>query len=227
MPAHIGLIGGIGPAATDYYYRAIIAAHAAAGLELELTIAHADTPTLLGNLKNDDRKSQVAIYRKLTDRLKAAGADFVAITSIAGHFCIEEFKDMSPLPVIDLIEAVREEVERRRFRRLGILGTEAVMTSAFYGGLGKIEVLTPSPALLAEVHTAYVAMASSGLVTAPQRETLNAACTELIEDFGVDAVLLGGTDLALVYDEATSVFPVIDCAAIHSRKVFAEASQQP
>jgi aspartate racemase len=227
MPAHIGLIGGIGPAATDYYYRAIIAAHAAAGLKLELTIAHADTPTLLGNLKNDDRKSQVAIYRKLTDRLKAAGADFVAVTSIAGHFCIEEFKDMSPLPVIDLIEAVREEVERRRFTRLGILGTEAVMKSAFYGGLGKIEVLTPSPALVTEVHTAYVAMASSGLVTAPQCETLNAACTELIEDFGVDAVLLGGTDLALVYDEATSVFPVIDCAAIHSRKVVAEASQQP
>jgi len=224
MPAHIGLIGGIGPAATDYYYRTIIAAYAEAGLELELTIAHADTPTLLGNLKNDDRKSQVAIYRKLTDRLKAAGADFVAVTSIAGHFCIEEFKDMSPLPVIDLIEAVREEVERRGVKRLGILGTEAVMKSAFYGGLGKIEVLTPSPALLAEVHTAYVAMASSGLVTAPQRETLNAACTELIEDFGVDSVLLGGTDLALVYDEATSVFPVIDCAAIHALKIVSASS---
>ena len=224
MPAHIGLIGGIGPAATDYYYRTIIAAYAEAGLELELTIAHADAPTLLGNLKNDDRKSQVAIYRKLTHRLKAAGADFVAVTSIAGHFCIEEFKDMSPLPVIDLIEAVREEVERRGVKRLGILGTEAVMKSAFYGGLGKIEVLTPSPALLAEVHTAYVAMASSGLVTAPQRETLNAACTELIEDFGVDSVLLGGTDLALVYDEATSVFPVIDCAAIHALKIVSASS---
>jgi len=224
MPAHIGLIGGIGPAATDYYYQTIIAAYAEAGLELELTIAHADTPTLLGNLKNDDRKSQVAIYRKLTDRLKAAGADFVAVTSIAGHFCIEEFKNMSPLPVIDLIEAVREEVERRGVKRLGILGTEAVMKSAFYGGLGKIEVLTPSPALLAEVHTAYVAMASSGSVTAPQCETLNAACTELIEDFGVDSVLLGGTDLALVYDEATSVFPVIDCAAIHALKIVSASS---
>jgi len=99
------------------------------------------------------------------------------------------------------------------------------MKSAFYGGLGKIEVLTPSPALLAEVHTAYVAMASSGLVTAPQRETLNAACTELIEDFGVDSVLLGGTDLALVYDEATSVFPVIDCAAIHALKIVSASSQ--
>jgi aspartate racemase len=89
MPAHIGLIGGIGPADTDYYYRKIIAAYAELGRELELTIAHADTPTLVGNLKHDDRQSQVEIYRRLTGRLKAAGADFVAITSIGGHFCIE------------------------------------------------------------------------------------------------------------------------------------------
>ena len=219
MAAHIGLIGGIGPAATDYYYRRIIAAYAESDMELELTIAHADAPTLLRNLQNDDRKSQVEIYTRLTDCLKTAGADFVAVTSIAGHFCIEEFKARSPLPVIDLIEAVREEVELKGFSRLGILGTEKVMRSEFYGRLGKINVVTPSPGLLANVHTAYVAMASSGLATAPQREMLNAACTELIEDFGVDAVLLGGTDLALVYDEETSLFPVVDCAAIHSLKI--------
>ena len=121
--------------------------------------------------------------------------------------------------MIDLIETVREEVELKGFSRLGILGTEKVMRSEFYGRLGQIKVVTPSPDLLANVHTAYVAMASSGLVTAPQREMLNAACTELIEDFGVDAVVLGGNDLALVYDEETSLFPTVDCAAIHSLKI--------
>ena len=223
MPAHIGLIGGIGPAATDYYYRKIIAAYAESGLELELIIAHADAPTLLRNLQNDDRKSQVEIYTRLTNRLKTAGADFVVITSIAGHFCIEEFKVKSPLPVIDLIEAVREEVELKGYSRLGILGTERVMRSEFYGALGKTKVVTPPPSMLAKVHAAYVALTSSGLVTGPQRETLSEACGELIEDFGVDAVLLGGTDLALVFDEETSVFPIVDCASIHSRKVISVA----
>ena len=223
MPAHIGLIGGIGPAATDYYYRKIIAAYAESSLELELIIAHADAPTLLRNLQNDDRKSQVEIYTRLTNRLKSAGADFVVITSIAGHFCIEEFKVKSPLPVIDLIEAVREEVELKGYSRLGILGTERVMRSEFYGALGNTKVVTPPPSMLAKVHAAYVELTSSGLVTGPQRETLSEACGELIEDFGVDAVLLGGTDLALVFDEETSVFPIVDCAAIHSRKVISVA----
>jgi hypothetical protein len=35
-------IGGIGPAATEFYYRNLMRAHAAANWALELTIAHAD-----------------------------------------------------------------------------------------------------------------------------------------------------------------------------------------
>ena len=71
---HIGLIVGIGPAATHFYYRTLIAAMEARGVDLELTMAHADAPTLLRNQAADDRDAQVAIYRGLTDRLQAAGA---------------------------------------------------------------------------------------------------------------------------------------------------------
>ena len=38
---HIGMIVGIGPAATDYYYRYLISAMAKAGHDLHLTMAHA------------------------------------------------------------------------------------------------------------------------------------------------------------------------------------------
>ena len=58
---HIGLIGGIGPAATDFYYRRLISTFASKKAALELTIVHADTPTLLGNLANNDAATQVAI----------------------------------------------------------------------------------------------------------------------------------------------------------------------
>ena len=44
---HIGLIGGIGPAATEFYYRHITAAHARAKRPLDLTIVHADAQDLV------------------------------------------------------------------------------------------------------------------------------------------------------------------------------------
>ena len=65
-------------------------------------MVHADTLTLLGNLLADDKQAQCDIYLALTKRLAAAGADNVVVTSIAGHFCIDRFAEVSPLPVIDL-----------------------------------------------------------------------------------------------------------------------------
>ena len=39
---HIGLIGGIGPAATEFYYRGLIDRYANSNRALDLTIVHAD-----------------------------------------------------------------------------------------------------------------------------------------------------------------------------------------
>ena len=39
---HIGLIGGIGPAATAFYYQRIVQLFALAAVPLDLTIAHTE-----------------------------------------------------------------------------------------------------------------------------------------------------------------------------------------
>ena len=91
------------------------------------------------------------------------------MTSIAGHFCIDAFKAVSPVPAIDLLEVVKLEVGRRGLNKVGRLGTRVVMESGFYGVLEGVEVVAPAAALL-DVHEAYVSMASAGLVTAAQRQ---------------------------------------------------------
>jgi aspartate racemase len=109
-------------------------------------------PTLLGNLPRNDVAAQVAIYMKLTNRLAAAGADCVAITSIAGHFCIAVFEAASVLPVIDMISEVNQVIEQRAFERIGILGTRTVMETRFYGGVSGATILPPSGQDLGDVH---------------------------------------------------------------------------
>ena len=132
---HIGMIVGVGPAATDFYYRYLIAALARAGKDLDLSMAHADTGALLKNQAKNDVGSQVEIYARLGNRLRSAGAQALAITSIAGHFCVNEFKRISPLPIIDLLHEVRTEVGRRGLTRLGLIGTRHVMMSRFYDAM--------------------------------------------------------------------------------------------
>lgn len=221
---HIGLIGGIGPAATDYYYRRLIASFAGRNAPLEMTIAHADTLTLLSNLEKNDGASQVQIYNRLTERLARAGAECVVVSSIAGHFCIDAFKRCSQLPVIDLLAEVDQAVKYRGLERVGILGTRTVMETRFYSALSTAEVVTPQGRALDRVHEAYVSMAAAGQVTDDQRAVFNSVCDWLIRDAEVDAVLLGGTDLALVYPEGAGQFPIVDCAAIHVDAITRQAT---
>src|SRR5215475_10684635 len=134
---HIGMIVGIGPAATDYRY--LINTFGLANRDLQLTMAHADTKTLLKNQAEGNNQAQVDIYVSLADRLQKCGVERLAVTSIAGHFCIRQFMVVSPIPVIDLLDTVRREVIRRGYKRLGLLGTRVVMEKSFYEDLETVQ----------------------------------------------------------------------------------------
>lgn len=220
---HIGLVVGIGPAATDYYYRQLIAAAASAGKDLELTMAHADTPTLLRHQAQGDVQAQVDIYRRLTERMQRAGIARVAVTSIAGHFCIDAFNAVSPVPVVDLLDTVQLEVKRRGLKRVGLLGTRVVMESRFYGVLEGVEVVPPTDELMA-VHEAYVAMASAGVALPAHREVFMRAGQSMVREHGCESILLAGTDLALVFSKNSEPgFDVLDCAEVHAKAIAAVA----
>jgi len=216
---HIGMIVGIGPAATDYYYRYLISASARAGHDLHLTMAHADTKTLLRNQAERNVEAQVEIYRQLTERLQRAGIERIAITSIAGHFCIDAFKDISPVAVIDLLEVVKLEVRRRGLKRVGLLGTRVVMETRFYGVLDDVEVIAPVNDLL-DVHDAYVTMASAGAATPRQRAVFMRAGNTLTRTCGCESIMLAGTDLALVFQKGVDPgFDTLDCAEAHAAAI--------
>lgn len=222
---HIGLIGGIGPAATDLYYRGLIRALAASPSDLDLTIAHADSPTLLKNLAESDAGAQAAIFARLTERLKIAGAQAVAVTSIAGHFCIEEFKAVSSLPVLDLLTSVTSALEKEGLGTVGILGTKTVMQTGMYGQLPSLNVVAPDDSYLDAVHRDYVDMATSGAVTDTQRKMFFDCGRELCERQGCEAVLLGGTDLFLAFDGRDPGFRAVDCALLHIADLAREAER--
>ena len=224
---HIGLIVGIGPAATDYYYRYLIQALARAGHDLTLTMAHADTPTLLRNQAAGNADDQVSIYRTLTHRLRRAGIESIAITSIAGHFCIDQFKSQSPVPVVDLLEVVKTKINQRGLKKVGLLGTRVVMESRFYGVLEGVEVIPPASNLL-EVHDAYVSMAAAGTASPEHREVFVRTGSTLVSAHGCEAILLAGTDLALVFKKDQSPgFEVFDCAEAHAEAIAEVAMKSP
>jgi aspartate racemase len=212
---HIGLIGGIGLGATEFYHRRLVNGFAARNAPLHLTIAHADVQIETANLLRDDRAAQAAIFAEHTRQLAAAGAECVVIPSVAGHFCIKDFEALSPLPPINLLDAVAAHVAERGLRRIGVLGTRTVMASRFYGYMPSVEIVPPAGASLDEVHDAYISIALTGEVAAGQRALFDKMADQLIADHGCEAIMLGGTDLSLVYKTEPPRFPFVHCAAVH------------
>jgi aspartate racemase len=223
---HIGLIGGIGPAATDFYYRGLIERHAASGIPLDLTIAHADVREMSRNLANKDPARQAEIFARLIERMKAAGAQAAAITSMGGHFCVKQLEALSPpLPILNAIPAVDAAIAGRKLRRVGIIGTRTVMESRLYGGITSAEVVAPEGETMERVHSAYSEMAIAGRFTDAHRRVFHSVGRQLCREGGAQAIMLGGTDLFLAFADQDAGFPLVDCADIHVDAIYRTSSR--
>lgn len=209
---HLGLIGGIGPAATIVYYQKLTSAMRAIGQPLELTIVNADANVLVKNNLADDRAAQAQVYAGLIDRLKAAGADCAVITSLGGHFCIEETAPLSVLPLVSAVTPLDEYFVTQGIKSIGLLGTAVVMRTKLYGQLEQTKAIAPQD--IAGTGQAYIDMALAGTCSDAQRAYFFERGQSLM-DAGADAVVLAGTDMNLAYDGRDVGYPVIDALDIH------------
>ena len=211
---HIGLIGGIGVAATVVYYQRLTAAMAEMGKPLELTIVHADAQELVKNVAADNRQGQAKSFARLIDRLKSAGCDCAAITSLGGHFCYDETLEVSPLPLVSGITPLDDFFAERGLTTVGLLGTRVVMQTRLYGQLKKTRAVAPD----AEIDTlgqSYLDMALAGHCRPDQRSLFLDAGRRLVEDEAAEAVILAGTDLNLAFDGQNPGYRVIDALDVH------------
>lgn len=212
---HIGLIGGIGPAATVAYYERLTRRVRDAGGRLELTIAHANVADLVANQRADDRATQAQVYAALIGRLAAAGADCAAITSLGGHYCYAETAAISPLPLVSGIAPLDDAFVRRGLRRVGILGIETVMRTRLFGQLVRTEAVAADTDL-AVLGATYQGIAVSGVCTDGQRTMIVEAGRRMVEDQGAEAIVLAGTDLGLVFTpDLDPGYPTIDALDVH------------
>ena len=210
---HIGLIGGIGVAATVVYYQRLTAAVEKLGGKLDLTIVHADVHELIKTNLADDRDTQAATYAKLLNRLRDAGCDCAAITSLGGHFCFDETVPLSPLPLVSAVTPLDDYFAAQGLETVGLLGTRVVMRTRLYGQLAKTRAIAPDDAIDLVGQT-YQDMAVAGTCTPDQRALFLDKGRAMI-DAGAQAIVLAGTDLNLAFGGHDTGYRVIDALDVH------------
>jgi aspartate racemase len=124
--------------------------------DIELTISQAHISTLAPNVAARKVEEQADVFARHVDSLKAAGADVAVVTSIAAHFCIEELKKRSALPLINIIESLERYFSEEGIKRVGILGNELSMKSHLFGMIDSVEFVLPCEDQIGPVGQAYM-----------------------------------------------------------------------
>jgi len=212
---HVGLIGGLGVGAAVIYYRAIAAALADRGTVPRVTIAHADAPTALAHV-TAGRIDELADYLAgFVAELSSVGAELIAICAVTPHIALGPLTKRTPAPIVDMLEATAQGLGERGFSRIALFGTRFTIETELFGALDSFDVIPPRPQEIDEIHRVYLELATAGRTSAANVEALREIARDIRRRDRVDAVVLAGTDLNLIFDEASAGFPAFDCASAH------------
>ncbi len=216
----IGMVGGIGPESTLDYYRRFIAAFAQRpDLRLpEIVIYSANISELLALMEARDLDGLVEWLLTKIEALRGAGAELAAIGSNTPHVVFERVQALSPLPLRSIVEATRAEAERLGARRLALLGTRFTMQSDFFQRsfrAGGMEVVVPTFGEQQLIHDRLMTEIELGIVKESTRQELLGIVKRMIDSSGVEAVILGCTELPLILDRSEHGVPFLNTTAIH------------
>lgn len=225
----IGIIGGIGPEATLDYYRSLVDLHREqypdAGLP-RIIIDSIDLKRALAIVSASRWPELVDFLAEEIGRLAAAGADFGMLAANTPHLVFDDLARAVPIPLISIVEATREHAKRSGLRRVGLIGTRFTMQARFYPDVfarENIEVRVPNDAEQAYIHDKYFHELVEGNFLDETRRGLTEIIVRLKEREGVEAVILGGTELPLILrgGEAAGIM-LLDTTQIHVRAALAE-----
>jgi len=216
----VGLVGGLGPESTIDYYRRIIDGwrrHDPATTP-SMVIDSLDPNRALALARNDVDGMFDYVLASVR-RLAAAGVDFIAITANTPHLVFDRLASVSSRPMISIVEVCADEARRRDIRRPLLLGTRFTMEAPFYpdvfARLG-IGVITPDDDDRRWVHQRYVDELLNGDFRGDTRQAFLSLVERLREREGIDAVILGGTELPLLLQAPTVAgLPVLDTTELH------------
>lgn len=221
-----GIIGGIGPESTLEYYRAIIARfreRTGDGHYPSVIINSVDLKALLV-LIEADRWPDVTRY--LLDelaRLARAGADFGALSANTPHKVFDDLRRHSPIPLISIVEATSDAAVALGLKRVGLFGTRFTMQGRFYPDVFArtgITLVTPEPADQDYIHEKYMSELVNGIFLPETRQGLLAIAGRLETRHGIEAVILGGTELPLILRDVEGAgIPFLDTTRIHVEQI--------
>lgn len=217
-----GIIGGLGPETTIIYYRMIVN-------EYQKRINNLEYPEILINsvnmkeflnLAEQDKRDEIAnILIQKVNELEKSGADFAAIASNAPHVVFNKVVQGTSLPLVNIVHATCEAIQKSRIEKVGLVGTRLIMSDGYYqreAAKYGINIITPSPSIQDYIEHVYMKEVIFNNIVQETKNKLIQIIKEMIEVDSIEGLILGGIEFPFIISQSDfNDLKVFDSGKLH------------
>jgi aspartate racemase len=225
----VGILGGMGPAATVDLMRRVIDLTPATDDKDHIRMLVDNNPQVPSRIKailegsGDDPGSVLA---NMAANLEHQGAEFLAMPCNTAHYYLDVVNAAVRVPMLNMLELAADHIQQQHqgIERIGLLASSALQETLLYEpyfaryGIRVLYPATPSQDRLMELIRAIKA----GGANSGEAQALRAAAEDLATD-GADCLLIACTELSVVSSSLSNALPVHDAAEILAMAIVREA----
>lgn len=218
----IGLLGGMSWESTAEYYRLINQAvrHRKGGLHSARILMHSVDFAQIEALQRVGRWDiATGCLVEAAISLERGGAGAIIICSNTMHRVSDEIANAVSIPIIHIIDEIAKELNKEKIKKAGFLGTKFTVQDTSYFNRFKeqhdIYLVAPETPDCDLVHRIIYEELCKGVVSSDSKRELQRISKEFTNQ-GINAVVLGCTELGLALDDESSEAKVFDSTKIHA-----------
>ncbi len=131
----LGIIGGMGPEATELLYHKIIK-HTEAYCDQEhidmIILNHASVPDRTKAILEGKEDDVISVLKKDIRLLEGCGVSYIAIPCNTSHCFFEKLKEDSDVDIINMVEETVSDIALKGRKKAGIMCTEGTLKMGLY-----------------------------------------------------------------------------------------------
>lgn len=221
----IGLVGGTGPESTLMYYKELntrIDQMTNGTAMPDLAIESVDFRKAWAYVSSGEKDKLADYLSEKVSCLKSTGCEVISLTAGTMHLVINEIEKKTGVSLVSIPKAVADEAVIKGYTKVGLLGTIFTMEQDYMKKDlidAGIEVCIPDKEDRELVAKRIFEELELGIVKEETLKEFQDLISKMKNGQGIQAVILGCTELPLLLNEKNSPLPVLDSVEIHIKKL--------
>ncbi len=221
----IGLVGGTGPESTLMYYKELnsrIDRLTNGAAMPDIAIESVDFRRAWGYVTNGQYRELSDYLSEKVECLKSAGADMISLTAGTMHIVYDSIVEKTGIVPVSIPKVVCDEVVARGINKVGLLGTIFTMERDYMKKDmidAGIDVIIPKKDERELIAKRILEELELGIVKESTLKEFCAIIERMKSEDGIEAVILGCTELPLLLNSDNCPVCCLDTVDIHLKKL--------